>query len=162
MKKVLVVMMAFVMGMAVTSCKQGPKAEGETAGQEEVTKQTPADPIEALTAVVEKAKAEGANWTVDQWKDAMKEAMVAIAPIMKEMAELTGSVQGKEGEEPDAAKIAEVAGKLEEFSKKYEPMEPLMSQLDSIAKASENGKTVLDDKEFEKQLKQELGLPEDF
>ena len=54
MKKAFIVMMAFMLGMAVTSCKQGQKA-APTA--EEVA----ANPAETLTKLVEQAQAEGAN-----------------------------------------------------------------------------------------------------
>ena len=54
--------MAFVLGLAVMSCKQGPKAEATEAD-------AAVDPIQGLTELVEKAKADGANWSVDEWKD---------------------------------------------------------------------------------------------
>ena len=55
MKKTLVVMMAFVLGLAITSCKQAPKA----AEAAETTEAAAADPVQALTELVEKAKADG-------------------------------------------------------------------------------------------------------
>ena len=59
MKKTLVVMMAFMLGLAITSCKQGPKAVDAA--------EAAADPAKTLTELVDKAKAEGANWSVDEW-----------------------------------------------------------------------------------------------
>ena len=52
MKKTLVVMMAFVLGLAITSCKQGPKAVDPEAAA--------ADPAQTLTELIEKSKADGA------------------------------------------------------------------------------------------------------
>ena len=112
MKKTLVVMMAFVLGLAITSCKQGPKVVDAA--------EAAADPAKTLTELVDKAKAEGANWSVDEWKDAFKTAMACVAPTMKEVQELTSSLQTKEGEEPDTAKLAEVMTKLGELKVKYD------------------------------------------
>ena len=150
MKKTLVVMMAFVLGLAITSCKQGPKVVDAA--------EAAADPAKTLTELVDKAKAEGANWSVDEWKDAFKTAMACVAPTMKEVQDLTNSLQTKEGEEPDTAKLAEVMTKLGELKVKYDPIENLISQFDSISKSYPNGKAVSDDKEFEKAMMKEFGL----
>ena len=150
MKKTLVVMMAFVLGLAITSCKQGPKVVDAA--------EAAADPAKTLTELVDKAKAEGANWSVDEWKDAFKTAMACVAPTMKEVQELTSSLQTKEGEEPDTAKLAEVMTKLGELKVKYDPIENLISQFDSISKSYPNGKAVSDDKEFEKAMMKEVGI----
>lgn len=150
MKKTLVVMMAFMLGLAITSCKQGPKVVDAA--------EAAADPAKTLTELVDKAKAEGANWSVDEWKDAFKTAMACVAPTMKEVQDLTNSLQTKEGEEPDTAKLAEVMTKLGELKVKYDPIENLISQFDSISKSYPNGKAVSDDKEFEKAMMKEFGL----
>jgi len=152
MKKTLVVMMAFMLGLAITSCKQGPKAVDAA--------EAAADPAKTLTELVDKAKAEGANWSVDEWKDAFKTAMACVAPTMKEVQDLTNSLQTKEGEEPDTAKLAEVMTKLGELKVKYDPIENLISQFDSISKSYPNGKAVADDKAFEEQCMKEFGIPD--
>ncbi len=147
--------MAFVLGLAITSCKQGPKAA-------DAAEAAATDPVQALTEIVEKAKAEGANWSVDEWKDAFKVAMSAVAPTMKEIAEITSDLKTKEGEEPDTAKLAKAFEQMKVLQEKFAPIEDLASQFDSISKSYPNGKTVADDKEFEKAMMKELGLPEDF
>ena len=155
MKKLLVVMMAFILGMAVTSCKQGTKAEAAATETEAAV-----DGEKVLSDLVEKAKTEGANWSVDQWKDAYKEAMGVMAPVLKEVFDLTKSI--KPGEEADTAKLAAVMTKLAELQEKFKPYEGYMNQFDSIVKLYPNGKAVDDDKEFAAQLKKEFGLPEDM
>ena len=150
MKKTLVVMMALMLGLAITSCKQGPKAADPEAAA--------ADPAQTLTELIEKSKADGSKWSVDEWKDAFKTAMACVAPTMKEVQDLTNSLQTKEGEEPDTAKLAEVMTKLGELKVKYDPIENLISQFDSISKSYPNGKAVSDDKEFEKAMMKEFGL----
>ena len=151
MKKTLVVMMAFVLGLAITSCKQAPKAA-------EAAEAAAADPAQTLTELVEKAKADGARWSVDEWKDAFKTAMTAVAPMMKEVQDLTKSVIPKEGEEVDTAKVSEVMGKLKDLEDKFKPLQSAIEQFDSISKSYPNGKTVSEDKEFEKSVLAEFGL----
>jgi hypothetical protein len=153
MKKTLVVMMAFVLGLAITSCKQAPKA-AETA------EAAAADPVQTLTELVEKAKADGAKWTVDEWKDAFKTAMTTVAPLLKEIGEMTASLKTKEGEEVDTAKIAAFAEKMKEMQEKYAPFEEILDQFDSISKSYPNGKAVSEDKEFEAAMMKELGIPD--
>ena len=128
MKKTLVVMMAFVLGLAFTSCKQGPKAPADAA-------EAAADPAKTITELVEKAKAEGANWSVDQWKDAYKTAMAAAAPGLQEMGAIIESAKPKEGEDIDTAKFSAAMAKMEEFSKKFEPVQKMLSDFDSISRS---------------------------
>ena len=52
MKKTLVVMMAFILGMAITSCKQGPKAEAEATETEATT----AEGVKVLADLVERPR----------------------------------------------------------------------------------------------------------
>lgn len=156
MKKTLVVMMAFVLGLAITSCKQAPKA----AEAAETTEAAAADPVQALTELVEKAKADGSKWTVDEWKDAFKVAMTTVAPALKEIAEITANFQAKEGEQPDTAKISEALEKMKVIQEKFAPFEVILDQFDSIAKSCPNGKAVSDDREFEAAIKKELGIPD--
>ena len=161
MKKLfLVAIVALAMGLGMTSCKQNAAPAGEAAEAEQT--EAPADPIKALTDLTAKAKAEGANWSVDEWKDAFKVAMSAVAPTMKEIAEITSDLKTKEGEEPDTAKLAKAFEQMKVLQEKFAPIEDLASQFDSISKSYPNGKTVADDKEFEKAMMKELGLPEDF
>ena len=154
MKKTLVVMMAFILGMAITSCKQGPKAEAEATETEATT----AEGVKVLADLVEKAKAEGANWSVDQWKDAYKTAMSVMAPTMKELVDLTKDI--KSDEEPDTAKLAAVMEKLVELKEKFKPYEGYMNQFDSIVKLYPNGRAVEEDEEFDALIKKEFGLTE--
>ena len=153
MKKTLVVMMAFALGLAITSCKQGPKAPADAA-------EAAADPAKALTELVEQSKSEGANWSVDEWKNAYKTAMAAVAPQMQELGAIMESVKGSPDQQVDTAKVAEVMAKMEELGKKFEPLQNLLSQFDSISKSYPNGKAVADDKEFEKQCMEEFKIPD--
>lgn len=154
MKKAFVVMMAFMLGMAVTSCKQSQKA-APTA--EEVA----ANPAETLTKLVEQAQAEGANWSVDEWKDAYHTAFLAMAPAMKGMYEVMQLIQG-EGAATDTAAINKAMSKAKDIEAEFGKLGGIVEKFDSIGKLYPNGKTVSEDKEFEKACLKEIGLPEDF
>ena len=154
MKKAFIVMMAFMLGMAVTSCKQGQKA-APTA--EEVA----ANPAETLTKLVEQAQAEGANWSVDEWKDAYHTAFLAMAPAMKGMYEVMQLIQG-EGAATDTAAINKAMSKAKDIEAEFGKLGGIVEKFDSIGKLYPNGKTVSEDKEFEKACLKEIGLPEDF
>lgn len=146
MKKVVLGMLALMMCLGLASCKQSSETES-----------TP-----NMADVVEKAKAEGANWSVDEWKEAFKQMMLAAKPMMVEMSDLMKSIEAPEGQDVDPAKIAEVMGKIQEVQKKYPDYEKLMNEFDEAAKASENGKKVIEDEEWGKSVMKELGLPEDL
>lgn len=143
MKKVLVGMLALVMCLGMVSCSKESAAPN-------------------LKDVVEKAKTEGANWSVDEWKAAMKDVMLAVKPMMLEVQDIMKSMEGAEGEEADGAKVVEAMAKLADIQKKYPDYENLMNEFEEAAKSTENGKKVIDDDAYAKELAKELGLPEDM
>ena len=145
-------MMAFVLGLAITSCKQAPKAVDPEAAA--------ADPAQTLTELVEKSKAEGANWSVDEWKNAYKTAMAAVAPQMQELGAIMESIKGGPDQEVDTAKVSQVMEKMEELGKKFQPLQDILTQFDSISRSYPNGKAVAEDKEFEKQMMEEFKIPD--
>ena len=152
MKKTLVVMMALMLGLAITSCKQGPKAADPEAAA--------ADPAQTLTELIEKSKADGSKWSVDEWKDAYKTAMAAVAPTMKEIGSIMESFKPKEGEDVDTTKLAEAMTKMKAIEEKFAPVQELLNQFDSISKSYPNGKAVSEDKAFEEQCMKEFGIPD--
>ena len=145
-------MMAFVLGLAITSCKQAPKAVDPEAAA--------ADPAQTLTELVEKSKAEGANWSVDEWKNAYKTAMAAVAPQMQELGAIMESIKGGPDQEVDTAKVSQAMEKMEELGKKFQPLQDILTQFDSISRSYPNGKAVAEDKEFEKQMMEEFKIPD--
>ena len=152
MKKTLVVMMALMLGLAITSWKQGPKAADPEASA--------ADPAQTLTELIEKSKADGSKWSVDEWKDAYKTAMVAVAPTLKEIGTIMEQFKPKEGEDIDTTKLAEAMNKMKAIEEKFAPVQELLNQFDSISKSYPNGKAVSEDKAFEEQCMKEFGIPD--
>ncbi len=106
-----------------------------------------------MEEIVASAKADGANWTVDQWKDAYRNMAANVKPMMDEMKEMMELL------EKDPTKAMEMAQNLET---KYAPLNKLVEEFDEIAASTENGKKVAEDKEFEEQLKKEFDFPDDI
>ena len=154
MKKAFIVMIAFMLGLAVTSCKQGQKA-APTA--EEVA----ANPVEILNQLIENAQTEGANWSVDEWKEAYHTVFLAMSPAMKGMYEVMQIIQ-TEGAATDTVAINKAMAKAKDIEAQFGKLGDIVEKFDSIGKLYPNGKTVSEDKEFEKQCLKEIGLPEDF
>ena len=154
MKKAFVVMIAFMLGLAVTSCKQGQKA-APTA--EEVA----ANPVEILNQLIENAQTEGANWSIDEWKEAYHTVFLAMSPAMKGMYEVMQIIQ-TEGAATDTVAINKAMAKAKDIEAQFGKLGDIVAKFDSIGKLYPNGKAVSEDKEFEKQCLKEIGLPEDF
>lgn len=103
--------------------------------------------------VVESAQKDGAKWSEDEWKDAFKVAMQASKPMLEELSTLKDNAQNLSEEEQ-----MKMFGELTEKMKKYEE---LSNQLDAFNKAAletENGKKVMEDVNFQKELAKELGM----
>ena len=105
MKKLLFSFIIVAAGMFVVSCGGDKNAETATEAEqtEQVAKEAPAAEAEqpaSLADIVAKAKAEGANWSADEWKAQFKTALEAYKTFAVAMNE---------------AQPAE----LEEISKKY-------------------------------------------
>jgi hypothetical protein len=144
MKKVLIGMLALVMCLGMVSCKK------ESAPN--------------MADIVAKAKTEGANWSVDEWKDAYKQMMEAAKPMMLELHEVMTSMDTNDNasDAENAAKFAEAMAKIQEVQTKYGGLEKLMDEFESLAKGTENGKKVSQDEEWLKSLAKEIGLPEEL
>ena len=85
MKKLLIGLFAFALCMGINSCAKENKEAAEKAGEEvvEAVEKTP-----VLADIVAKAKAEGANWSVDEWKEQFKQVLLAIKPMMVELSDM--------------------------------------------------------------------------
>jgi hypothetical protein len=152
-RQFLVFGLAFTIAMGMASCKQ--KSEAPAAAEQAETEQVETKQPSA-EEIVAKAKAEGANWSVDEWKASTKDMMIALSPALKKLGELLQKMEA----EPD--KVAEIMGEMEGFKAEFEPFEKLMNEFEEVAKATVNGKAVMDDEEWGNALKKELGLPDDM
>lgn len=143
MKKLLFSFIIVAAGLFVTSCgNKSAETATEAEQTEQVAKDAPAAEAEqpaSLADIVAKAKADGANWSADDWKAQFKVALEAYKPFAVAMNE---------------AQPAE----LEEITKKYADFPSLMRELTSIAGQAEGGKVITD--EWIQTTMQELGIPE--
>ena len=143
MKKLLFSFIIVAAGLIVTSCgNKSAETATEAEQTEQVAKDAPAAEAEqpaSLADIVAKAKAEGANWSADDWKAQYKVALEEYKSFAVAMNE---------------AQPAE----LEEITKKYADLPTLMEELTNIAKQSEGGKVITD--EWIQTTMQELGIPD--
>lgn len=143
MKKLLFSFIIVAAGLFVTSCgNKSAESATEAEQTEQVAEEAPAAEAEqpaSLADIVAKAKAEGANWSADEWKAQFKTALEAYKPFAVAMNE---------------AQPAE----LEEVTKKYADFPALIKEFASLAKQAKGGKDITD--EWIQTTMQELGIPE--
>ena len=156
MKKLLFAMVAFALCLGLNSCKKEAAATDDPA-KAEVKAADNASATPNLADIVAKAKAEGANWTVDQWKEQFKSVMLTIKPMMVAMSEINGKMEAA-GE--DAGKMAEVMKEVADVQAKFGDIEKQMDEFTKIAEGFDNGKAVIDDEEWGKKMMEELGIPD--
>ena len=148
MKKLFVGMFALMMLMGLaTSCNS--KSDANNSGAE--TSEAATEDVRALADVIKDAKENGANWSVDEWKAAYREMAINVKPAMIEFKTVMDEM------EKDPTN--------EETQKRFEKLltnTDLMAieEFNNIAEATENGKKVAEDDDFEKSMQEELGLPD--
>lgn len=143
MKKLLFSFIIVAAGLIVTSCgNKSAETATEAEQTEQVAEEAPAaEAVQpaSLADIVAKAKAEGVNWSADEWKAQYKVALESYKAFAVAMNE---------------AQPAE----MEEVTKKYADVPSLMEELTNIAKQSEGGKVITD--EWIQTTMKELGIPD--
>ena len=170
MKKFLFVMLTVAMATCFSACKTegGKAADGEKKAateQVDAKAELPTVTVDDMKALVEKAKTEGKDWSVDQWKDALRTMVIGMKPLFEAMADFqkkTEDPEMKKKLDEDPAAAAALMGDLAKAMEDFKPMEGLMDDFSKVAEGSANGKEALNDSVWGKQLFKELGLPEDF
>ena len=110
-----------------------------------------------LKSVVERAQKYGANWTEAQWKDAFKTVLKALKPTLVAIKDLEKKAEN--ASEDEKLKIAtEFRDIIMESKDACDQFEAFVRAAD----ATEIGKKLSGDKEFEKELEKELDLGEGF
>lgn len=149
MKHFFIGVIALVLCMGMASCKKETnEPKNEPAAQEQAAK------APSLADVVAKAKAEGANWSVDEWKAQMREFLLAFKPIAVAME----SAMKRMESEPD--KMQEILAEMKALQEQNPNLDSLLNEFTQIATSTANGKIVYDDEEWLENLKKELGVPE--
>lgn len=159
MKKYFVGLFIMAAAVCFTSCKNeaknAPAKDGEKTEVKAEEQAAPAaeEKVE-LGDVIAKAKAEGANWSEDQWKAAIKDATKAMKPMLLEAQELQKKTEAAKTDEEKAALISEAAKMME----KYKDLEAQMTEFGKLIEGNPIAKKLNDDKAFEEEVKKELGL----
>lgn len=123
-------------GQTTASTDNADTTATQPAVAEAVTPQ-PEQPV-SLADLVEKAKAEGASWSTDEWKAQYKKVLEAYKPFAVAMNE---------------AQPAD----LEKMEQQYGQFPALIKEFAAIAKQSEGGKAI--DDQWIADTMQEMGVP---
>ena len=158
MKKILLAAFALILTLSIVSCKDKPaESTGQPTSETEFTSETtgPAaeqtvNPVD-VKSLVDKAQKEGTNWSVDQWKTCIKDILTVIAPKMIELDELMEQLK-------DHAKIQETMDKMKVYEQEFQPINELLATFRKAAESTPNGKIAIEDIEYNKQVKRELGI----
>ena len=159
MKKIFGIFMAVALIVGVGSCKSGDdKASGSASAKASVeasaSQAAPeAAPEVSLAELVDQAKKDGASWSVDQWKEHFTKILVAYKPFALDMQAILDKVGKGDANFDPEAEAAEV-------EKKYPRYGELLEEFTKAARATENGKKVLDDDEWGNAKMKELGIPD--
>ena len=154
MKKLLIGLFAFFMVMGMVSCaKDGAKGDAKEAVK--------VDPQEVL----DKAKAEGANWDEAQWKDAIRDMFKGLTPLfdfMRDMQDQMAEAEKMEDEAQKLAAAAKIMADVQAKQQEFEPLSKIMEEFEGLGEKFPALQKVLDDKAFQEELKKEFNLPEDM
>ena len=143
MKKTVFIIALAASGLFVASC--GSKSAEPAAGEEQteqVAEEAAAEEAEqpaSLADIVADAKANGANWSADEWKTQFKKALEAYKPFAVAMNEAQPA-------------------QLEEITKQYADFPTLIKEFAGLAQKADGGKDITD--EWIQATMQELGIPQ--
>lgn len=155
MKKLLLGVMTLALLAGVASCKKQKAPEGQDqTGKEIVDTAANKDVTEAasLADIVAKAEAEGANWSKEEWETQIKAALTVYKPYAAKSDELLK----KEG----AGELSsETSPEMKELEKEFPDYGKLIRKFTEVAKATENGRMLLDNEDWVDKTMQELGVP---
>ena len=158
MKKILFAAFALVITLGLVSCKDKPaESTGQPATEAEATPESAGPTAEQtvnpqdVKSLVDKAQKEGTNWSVDQWKACIKDVLTVIAPKMIELDALMEDLK-------DPAKIQETMDKMKVYEQEFQPIDELLATFRKAAESTPNGKIAIEDIEYNKQVKRELGI----
>ena len=115
------------------------------------------DAMEAdLTKIVAKARAEGENWSEDEWREQFKNAITAAKPMMTTMVSIQKMMENSTDQ--DLSSFTQFMEEMQSHEAQLDKLAKLMDEFGEIADKTENGKKVQEDENFEKMLLEELGI----
>ncbi|MBR6182411.1 MAG: hypothetical protein IKQ77_14535 [Prevotella sp.] len=126
----------------------------ESTGQSSETEKKAEAPSASVTDLLAKAKAEGAKWSVDEWKSAYKELLLTGKPIVVELQNIVDDLVN------NPSKANEIKAKAKDLEKKVKELNDEYDNFEDFAKTIANGKKVVEDKAWIEKTKKELGVPD--
>ena len=143
MKKILLGLLALLLCIGMTSCKAiVDKKETKEAGVGTEIDMSFAD-------IVAQAKAEGANWSIDEWKDCIRN----LGKVMNAWSKENEMWKEKIRNETNVHQSEELAIQAdEELTKKYGDVEKLLDEFNEIVEMCENAVKVCEDKTFQEEI----------
>ena len=159
MRKNFLMILAVAGMLSFTACGNKTAANAAGADSAAVAENAEADANQevSLADVVAKAKAEGANWSVDEWKAQFRNVAIAIKPMAVDMDAFVKKYMNGDVKDLKTEDLEKEGKALEE---KYADLNKLLDEFNAIAEGTVNGKTVADDKAWGEALFKELGIPE--
>ena len=159
MRKNFLMILAVAGMLSFTACGNKTAANAAGADSAAVAENAEADANQevSLADVVAKAKAEGANWSVDEWKAQFRNVAIAIKPMAVDMDAFVKKYVNGDVKDLKTEDLEKEGKALEE---KYADLNKLLDEFNAIAEGTVNGKTVADDKAWGEALFKELGIPE--
>lgn len=148
-------MFALLLSASMVSCNQKQEAQPADAAADSTAQvaEAPAQETPDLAAIVEKIKAEGANYTEDQWKEVIGQALLATKPQLVEMAEALKKLEA--GDASAAAELEKISDSEE--SKK---LEKDMKALEEALAAFPLAKKISEDEAWINEFKQKNEIPD--
>ena len=166
MKKLFLMMLTVAMATCFVACKSdaAKPADGEKAATEKVEEKAalPTVTLEDMQELVKKAKAEGKDWSIDQWKDATRTIMIGMKPMFDAMLDFqkkTDDPEFKKKLEENPAEATALMTDLQKALEQYKPMETVMNDFEAAVDASPVAKGIEKDTVWFNQLVKELDLP---
>ena len=159
MRKNFMMILAVAGMLSFTACGNKTAANAAGADSAAVAENAEADANQevSLADVVAKAKAEGANWSVDEWKAQFRNVAIAIKPMALDMDAFVKKYMNGDVKDLKTEDLEKEGKALEE---KYADLNKLLDEFNAIAEGTVNGKAVVDDKAWGEALFKELGIPE--
>ena len=153
MRKLFFAMFALLLSASMVSCNQKQEAPAEPNADSAKVEAPAAEETPDLAVIVEKIKAEGANFTEDQWKETIGQALLAAKPVLVKMQEIMNKVNAGD---------ANAAAEMEKFAESEEAKK-LDVDIDAFEKVIESfpaAKKIYEDKAWVKEFKEKNGLPD--
>ena len=150
MKKAFILLAVVLMGLCQFSSQAMSCAAVSVSDNQETT-----EPCMALSSIIKKAKAEGASWTEQQWKD----AVLSVSSILEPMGKLATEIAEKLKTNPN--EVLALAGKVEELEQQFNTISPLLEEFETVAKEFPIATRLVDDEDFMKEVMLKAGFTEE-